>query len=175
MAATPPPCRSSTAKTGSNARVLTAFPTITASPQRHNATPTSTGMTDPFTVLWPPALGSFFGVAAEDELKIHLFKYHGIDMFTGDDDDDGKFLDPPKEKAGSTAKAPATFQCDLCDKKFTRNHNLKSHRRTHEGIKPFGCSMCAERCTRKPDCGRHERSHGDKKFTCVGPLQDGGT
>lgn len=35
--------------------------------------------------------------------------------------------------------------------------------------------MCPERFTRKPDCDRHERGHGDEKFTCVGPLQDGGT
>jgi len=117
-----------------------------------------------------------FGFAAADELKKHLFEYHAIDLFDNDDDND--FPDPPKEKASSTntTKAPSNFSCHLCNKKFTRNHNLKVHLRTHDGIKPYACTICGERFTRKPDCDRHERACGDKPkpYVCGGPLADGG-
>jgi len=129
----------------------------------------------PFLCFVSNCTFQLFGFVAEDDLKKHLFEFHGIDMFNGDSDGDAQFPDPPKQKPSGTAKADATFQCDLCDKKYTSNHNLKSHRRTHERSKPFGCSICAERFTRKDVCDRHERGHGDRKFVCGGPLQDGGS
>ncbi|PGH01881.1 hypothetical protein AJ80_08953 [Polytolypa hystricis UAMH7299] len=114
-----------------------------------------------------------FGCATQDELKKHLFTYHGIDEF--EDTDNGEFPDPPKEKTSKSVKSDAIRQCPECDKKFTRNHNLKNHLRTHKGERPFECDVCGERFTRKADCDRHQRGHGDKKFICVGLLKDGGT
>ncbi len=114
-----------------------------------------------------------FGYAIANDLKKHLLKYHGIDMFN--DGDDLEFPDPPKPAAMSRAKAAATFQCPTCNKSFTRNHNLKNHLRSHEGSKPYECGVCGMAFTRKADCDRHERGHGEEKFICTGSLKDGST
>jgi len=107
-----------------------------------------------------------FGCAKKDDLKKHLFDYHGIDM-----SDNVEFPAPPKQSS-STAKHPATFKCHICPKKFTRRHNRNAHLNTHTGEKPFECLTCGERFTRKGDCDRHERGHGDKTYTCFGRLKD---
>jgi hypothetical protein len=38
-------------------------------------------------------------------------------------------------------KQSATFQCDLCPKRFTRAYNLRSHMRTHTGKRPLESSV----------------------------------
>lgn len=125
----------------------------------------------PFLCIVSACPWQSFGFAAEDDLKTHLFEFHGIDLFTPSDM--SEFPDPPKSNphANTTAKSPATFACHLCPKTFTRKHNLKAHLRTHDGTKPFSCTTCGERFTRKQDCDRHQRGHGDKPFICVGPLE----
>lgn len=114
-----------------------------------------------------------FGYAAANDLKKHLLKYHGIDMF--DDKDDLEFPNPPKQAAISRAKGPSTHQCPTCDKTFTRQHNLTNHLRSHEGSKPYTCGDCDMAFARKADRDRHERGHGEGKFICTGSLKDGGT
>ena len=75
----------------------------------------------------------------------------------------------------SRAKNPATFACDQCTKKFTRNRNLQSHLLAHKVEKPYGCPMCDMRFARDSDRKRHEKLHtGEKKFVCKGRLEDGG-
>ncbi|KAB8606208.1 hypothetical protein FH972_025839 [Carpinus fangiana] len=69
-------------------------------------------------------------------------------------------------------KHPATFQCHLCPKRFTRAYNLRSHLRTHTDERPFVCTVCGKAFARQHDRKRHEGLHsGEKKFVCKGLLQ----
>lgn len=71
-------------------------------------------------------------------------------------------------------KNPATYACELCDKKFTRPYNLKSHLRTHTNERPFICSSCGKAFARQHDRKRHEDLHtGKKRYVCGGKLKDG--
>lgn len=72
-------------------------------------------------------------------------------------------------------KHPATFQCTLCPKRFTRAYNLRSHLRTHTDERPFTCTVCGKAFARQHDRKRHESLHsGEKKFVCKGDLKAGG-
>lgn len=72
-------------------------------------------------------------------------------------------------------KHPATFQCNLCPKRFTRAYNLRSHLRTHTDERPFVCTVCGKAFARQHDRKRHEGLHsGEKKFVCRGDLGSGG-
>ncbi|KAL2169182.1 hypothetical protein VTG60DRAFT_6346 [Thermothelomyces hinnuleus] len=72
-------------------------------------------------------------------------------------------------------KHPATFQCSLCPKRFTRAYNLRSHLRTHTDERPFVCTVCGKAFARQHDRKRHEGLHsGEKKFVCKGDLKRGG-
>ncbi|KAJ5172214.1 hypothetical protein N7492_004807 [Penicillium capsulatum] len=72
-------------------------------------------------------------------------------------------------------KHPATFQCNLCPKRFTRAYNLRSHLRTHTDERPFVCTVCGKAFARQHDRKRHEGLHsGEKKFVCKGDLSRGG-
>ncbi|CAP61217.1 uncharacterized protein PODANS_3_1720 [Podospora anserina S mat+] len=71
-------------------------------------------------------------------------------------------------------KHPATFQCTLCPKRFTRAYNLRSHLRTHTDERPFVCTVCGKAFARQHDRKRHEGLHsGEKKFVCKGDLKSG--
>ncbi|KAI9734942.1 MAG: DNA-binding transcription factor [Cirrosporium novae-zelandiae] len=79
------------------------------------------------------------------------------------------------QEKGRVQKHPATFQCHLCPKRFTRAYNLRSHLRTHTDERPFVCTICGKAFARQHDRKRHEGLHsGEKKFVCRGDLSSGG-
>lgn len=91
-----------------------------------------------------------------------------------------ELADPTRPPAAGTEKRvqkhPATFQCTLCPKKFTRAYNLRSHLRTHTDERPFVCTVCGKAFARQHDRKRHEGLHsGEKKFVCRGDLGTGGS
>lgn len=75
---------------------------------------------------------------------------------------------------GLKQKNPSSYHCKLCPKSFTRAYNLRSHERTHSGVRPYICGTCAKTFARQHDRKRHEELHtGVKKFVCHGKLKDG--
>jgi len=50
-----------------------------------------------------------------------------------------------------------SFSCDLCSLSFNRQHDLKRHRETHTGKKPYLCNGgCGKTFTRKDALKRHQ-------------------
>ena len=91
-----------------------------------------------------------------------------------------ELADPSRPSASSdnrrVQKHPATFQCTLCPKRFTRAYNLRSHLRTHTDERPFVCTVCGKAFARQHDRKRHEGLHsGEKKFVCKGDLSNSGS
>ncbi|CAN3365233.1 transcriptional regulator Crz1p [Diutina catenulata] len=83
-------------------------------------------------------------------------------------------LASPNVSSKRTQKHPSVYACHLCEKRFTRPYNLKSHLRTHTDERPFICNVCGKAFARQHDRKRHEDLHtGEKKFQCKGQLKDG--
>ncbi|KAI1101190.1 hypothetical protein F4804DRAFT_17336 [Jackrogersella minutella] len=47
------------------------------------------------------------------------------------------------------------YKCDICSQSFSRNHDLKRHKRIHLAIKPFPCTFCEKSFSRKDALKRH--------------------
>ena len=89
---------------------------------------------------------------------------------------------------------PRPYQCTVCDKRFTRKHDLTRHREIHTGKNLYPCTQCERRfssyysfsqhmnihrgkykctecglcCQRSRDLARHKRTHsGEKPFECT--------
>ena len=58
---------------------------------------------------------------------------------------------PPTEYAMARETLPLhrPFKCDICSQCFSRNHDLKRHRRVHVAAKPFQCPRCDKFFSRK--------------------------
>ncbi|KAJ1999196.1 hypothetical protein GGI06_006116, partial [Coemansia sp. S85] len=84
----------------------------------------------------------------------------------------------PSHKRRRTSGAPThkrdqqrRFDCDICNRSFARQYNLKTHRMTHfpevQASRPFKCPHCIKAFTRKHDLQRHSVLHErTDKYTC---------
>ncbi|KAI5921894.1 hypothetical protein F4810DRAFT_702089 [Camillea tinctor] len=52
------------------------------------------------------------------------------------------------------------FKCDVCPQSFSRNHDLKRHKRIHLAVKPFPCDHCEKAFSRKDALKRHRLVKG---------------
>ncbi|KND01349.1 uncharacterized protein SPPG_03161 [Spizellomyces punctatus DAOM BR117] len=115
---------------------------------------------------------------ADPELPVQNKKIKG--MQTGSEEsgeDDGVQATEEEQQQINAAIAAAEalgvgkrdmkYMCQTCSRVFTRLYNLKSHIRSHQGLRPFKCKFCSASFTRNHDLNRHERTHADvKPFTC---------
>ncbi|KAM5379635.1 hypothetical protein ACJZ2D_003829 [Fusarium nematophilum] len=61
------------------------------------------------------------------------------------------------------------FKCDQCVQSFSRNHDLKRHKRIHLAVKPFPCTFCSKSFSRKDALKRHRLVKGcENKATEAG-------
>lgn len=79
-------------------------------------------------------------------------------------------LSPASTTAPYLSGSPSRpFLCDLCTLSFNRQHDLKRHRETHTGEKPYFCNGgCGKTFTRKDALKRHQVS-----FRHIAPNQHG--
>ncbi|KAJ2616286.1 hypothetical protein H4S08_000845 [Coemansia sp. RSA 1365] len=82
--------------------------------------------------------------------------------------EDSEIADSAPRKHAATARQ---FYCDVCNRGFTRQYNMRTHRLTHEpksvAARPFCCAHCPRSFTRKHDLERHQVLHDDSDaFKC---------
>ncbi|GFU43721.1 hypothetical protein NPIL_573231 [Nephila pilipes] len=59
------------------------------------------------------------------------------------------------------------FQCEVCQRTFTRRGHLNRHLLTHSEEKPFECDVCQRTFARKDSLFRHMHTqHGENTFHC---------
>ena len=50
-------------------------------------------------------------------------------------------------------------KCDICNKEFNKNYNLKVHKQNvHEGQKLYGCEKCEKQFAQNADLKKHVKS-----------------
>lgn len=69
------------------------------------------------------------------------------------------YYSPHDNQLSSPSPPDRPFPCDMCALSFNRQHDLKRHRDTHSGERPFLCNGgCGKTFTRKDALKRHQAS-----------------
>ena len=64
-----------------------------------------------------------------------------------------------KKKHTSNYEVIKNHICDVCGKAFAKKPDLRDHKYTHTGEKPYKCKYCSYCCASKGTWRMHERSH----------------
>ena len=130
-------------------------------------------------------------------LHRHMKQMHMQNAHTTDCNHCGKQFSSNRVKEHiRSVHGPATFGCDFCDKMFTTNFKLTSHKKyihternldyqcdacvkqsnnqnahnvhrsTHNIDRPFKCNLCDSAFKQKIVLLRHERTHTGEKVSC---------
>ena len=62
-----------------------------------------------------------------------------------------------KNKKDKTHSEKKVFECEICDKRFSRRYHFEEHTRIHTDEKPFECTVCGKAFTQKSKFDRHTR------------------
>ena len=91
---------------------------------------------------------------------------HGFDEKYDFEQDNHDFDVKQEEK---TLDNTETYECDFCDKTFSRPDNVARHIKTvHEGKKPYTCEECGRNFTEKRNLEHHNESyHAPRKLKVV--------
>lgn len=107
----------------------------------------------------PPSDKSAAASATEDVHERRRKLSLRFDDDENDDEDDEDEGELSSNSAGSQGSAGRReFTCEICSKSFSRNYDLKRHKRMHEGLKPFVCECCLRPFSRQDALQRHLRS-----------------
>ena len=70
-------------------------------------------------------------------------------------------------KDAKGVKRKRGHECDVCEKVFTRSHNLKIHMRIHTNEKPYECDVCEKRFALAGNLKAHMRIHtNERPYEC---------
>uniref|UniRef100_A0A6P7EZP3 Oocyte zinc finger protein XlCOF6-like n=1 Tax=Diabrotica virgifera virgifera TaxID=50390 RepID=A0A6P7EZP3_DIAVI len=60
-----------------------------------------------------------------------------------------------------------TVACDICGKTCVTKNQLKEHKQTHTGFKPYECNICNKSFSKNDSLKAHKRGHtGEKPYVC---------
>ena len=68
-----------------------------------------------------------------------------------------------EQLAKAVAAQVDSWQCDQCNKLFTKRKNLLRHQRTAHGEESHKCDVCGAKFARFDNLSRHKASHANKR------------
>ncbi|XP_013786207.1 uncharacterized protein LOC106470213 [Limulus polyphemus] len=84
------------------------------------------------------------------------------------EDSNGQVDNYAREVDQDVTRHPRSYQCDICHMKFTQFANMRRHKLSHFGVRPFECRLCPKRFFRKDHLMEHVvRQHSlQRPFCC---------